>query len=567
MSERKGCSASLAGFPPRPLPPPAASRAASRPSTGRPWRETARDSERRRCRSDCSGRHRRSPRCRLPLRKEQRRDRTGYRHPQRALQNPRSPPGRAGPNRAAPGRAARQRGTPPARNELPFHQRGLPGPHAIPSADQIRITTSLKSQRGSVWTKNKSIFEYWEIEVTFRVTGRGRIGADGLAIWFTEEQGLEGPVFGAADKWNGVGIFFDSFDNDGKKNNPGVIVVGNNGKLLYDHQNDGSTQALASCQRDFRNKPYPVRAKITYYQKTLTVLINNGFTPDKDDYEFCAKVEDMVLPSQGYFGISAATGGLADDHDVLSFLTFQLTEPGKEVPTPDAEIPQKDKEKYQEEFEHFQQELDKKKEEFQKEHPDVQGQPADGFFETVSDRELRQIFEGQNRIHLEIKQLNRQLDMILDEQRRYVSAVTDEIAKRGAGVPDHQGQISQQEIDTVVKTQEEVLRQVNEMRSSVADMLRLVSGAQHPGSAAGVYETTQHFNDIKEHLHVVKRDIEHLVQRNMPSNEKSKCPDLPPFPSCLSTMHFFIFVAVQTVLFIGYIMYRSQQEAAAKKFF
>ncbi|NWI49519.1 LMAN1 protein, partial [Calyptomena viridis] len=442
---------------------------------------------------------------------------------------------------------------------------------AIPSADQIRITTSLKSQKGSVWTKNKSIFEYWEVEVTFRVTGRGRIGADGLAIWFTEEQGLEGPVFGAADKWNGVGIFFDSFDNDGKKNNPGVVVVGNNGKLLYDHQNDGSTQALASCQRDFRNKPYPVRARITYYQKTLTVLINNGFTPDKDDYELCVK-EDMVLPSQGYFGISAATGGLADDHDVLSFLTFQLTEPGKELPTPDAEIPQKDKEKYQEEFEHFQQELDKKKEEFQKEHPDVQGQPgknacihvgtacalflpAEDVFETVSDRELRQIFEGQNRIHLEIKQLNRQLDMILDEQRRYVSAVTDEIAKRGAAFPGQQGQVSQQEIETVVKTQEEVIRQVNEIRNSVADALRSVSGAQHPGSA-GVYETTQHFNDIKEHLHLVKRDIEHLAQRNMPSSEKPKCPELPPFPSCLSTMHFIIFVAVQTVLFIAYIMYR-----------
>ena len=34
---------------------------------------------------------------------------------------------------------------------------------------------------------------------------------------------------------------------------------------------DGANQALSSCQRDFRNKPYPVRAKITYYQKTLTV--------------------------------------------------------------------------------------------------------------------------------------------------------------------------------------------------------------------------------------------------------------------------------------------------------
>lgn len=53
---------------------------------------------------------------------------------------------------------------------------------AIPSADQIRITTSLKSQRGSVWTKTKSIFEHWEVEVTFRVTGRGRIGADGLVL-------------------------------------------------------------------------------------------------------------------------------------------------------------------------------------------------------------------------------------------------------------------------------------------------------------------------------------------------------------------------------------------------
>ena len=88
---------------------------------------------------------------------------------------------------------------------------------------------------------------------------------------------------------------------------------------------------------------------------------NSGFTPDKNDYEFCAKVENMVIPTQGHFGISAATGGLADDHDVLSFLTFQLTEPGKEPPTAEKDISEKEKEKYQEEFEHFQQELDKKR--------------------------------------------------------------------------------------------------------------------------------------------------------------------------------------------------------------
>lgn len=56
---------------------------------------------------------------------------------------------------------------------------------------------------------------------------------------------------------------------------------------------------------------------------------------------------------------------------------------------------------------------------------------VEDLFESVNEREIRQVFEGQNRIHLEIKQLHRQLAMILDEQRRYVSVITDEIAKKG----------------------------------------------------------------------------------------------------------------------------------------
>ncbi|XP_030624511.1 protein ERGIC-53 [Chanos chanos] len=438
--------------------------------------------------------------------------------------------------------------------------------NAIPSSDQIRITPSLRSQKGSVWTKSPVSFEHWEAEVAFRVSGRGRMGADGLAIWFTSGQGLEGPVYGAADMWNGVGIFFDSFDNDGKKNNPVVLVVGNNGKLVYDHQNDGSTQALGTCLRDFRNKPYPVRAKVIYYKKTLTVLINNGFTPDKDDFEFCTKVENMIIPQTGYFGISAATGGLADDHDVLSFLLFRLTEPGKEPPKAEKEIPKEEKDKYQEEFENFQQELDKKKEAFQKEHPDVQGQPIEDEYESVNEREIRQVFEGQNRIHLEIKQLNRQLAMILDEQRRYVSAITEEISKRA--VTSQSGQAPSQDIDNLVTTQQEVLRQLNELRNTFTASVKQLSVSQQGNAGAiGTYETVQHFNDIKEHLHIVKRSVEHIIQKNMDPSEKLKCPELPPMPSCLSTSHFVVFVVIQSLLFFGYIMYKSQQEAAAKKFF
>uniref|UniRef100_A0AAX7V3A9 L-type lectin-like domain-containing protein n=1 Tax=Astatotilapia calliptera TaxID=8154 RepID=A0AAX7V3A9_ASTCA len=442
--------------------------------------------------------------------------------------------------------------------------------NAIPSADQVRITPSLRSQRGSVWTKNKVNFEHWEAEVTFRVSGRGRMGADGLAVWFTSTQGLEGPVYGAADQWNGIGVFFDSFDNDGKKNNPAILVVGNNGNLVYDHQNDGSTQALGTCLRDFRNKPYPVRAKITYYKRTLTVLINNGFTPDKEDYEFCTKVDNMVIPSDGFFGISAATGGLADDHDVLSFLLFRLTEPGQQPPPVESEIPKEEKDKYQEEFQNFQQELDKKKEEFQKEHPDVQGEPIDDLYESVNDREIRQVFEGQNRIHLEIKQLNRQLAMILDEQRRYVSVITDEVAKKGANTESGQvGMSSRSKLTQAKATQQEVLKSLNELKSSFHESLRQIGSVQNQGNQAamGTYETMQHFSDIKEHLHTVKRDVDHLVQLLTELADLHCCPELPPMPSCLSTVHFAIFVVVQSVLFFCYVMYKSQQEAAAKKFF
>ena len=126
-------------------------------------------------------------------------------------------------------------------------------------------------------------------------------------------------MYGSNDQWIGLGVFFDSFDNDNKHNNPYISAMTNDGSKIYDHQNDGVTQQLAGCLRDFRNKPFPVRAKIEYYKNTLTVLIHNGMSNNDKDFELCVRSENVVLPKNGYFGVSAATGGLADDHDVLKY--------------------------------------------------------------------------------------------------------------------------------------------------------------------------------------------------------------------------------------------------------
>ena len=48
----------------------------------------------------------------------------------------------------------------------------------------------------------------------------------------------------------------------------------------------------------------------------------------ENEYELCAKLDNIPelgwMPLSGYFGVTAATGGLSDDHDVLSFVTHSL---------------------------------------------------------------------------------------------------------------------------------------------------------------------------------------------------------------------------------------------------
>lgn len=45
------------------------------------------------------------------------------------------------------------------------------------------------------------------MDISLKITGQGRIGADGLGIWYTAQMGSLGPVFGANDFWTGMGEF------------------------------------------------------------------------------------------------------------------------------------------------------------------------------------------------------------------------------------------------------------------------------------------------------------------------------------------------------------------------
>ena len=77
-------------------------------------------------------------------------------------------------------------------------------------------------------------------------------------------------------------------------------------------------------------------------------------------YEICARTENIHLPASGHFGVSAATGGLADDHDVISFITHSFVE---QNPT-DAKlnVATEEQKKYDKEYEEFVKQMEVEKE-------------------------------------------------------------------------------------------------------------------------------------------------------------------------------------------------------------
>ena len=101
--------------------------------------------------------------------------------------------------------------------------------------DSIRLTDAAQHQRGAIWSKfpNLRNSKEWMAELTFRVGGSTNkdFFGDGFAFWLTKERNVVGHAMGGPDKWEGLGVFFDTYKNDGfkGKKHPYVYAYINNG--------------------------------------------------------------------------------------------------------------------------------------------------------------------------------------------------------------------------------------------------------------------------------------------------------------------------------------------------
>ncbi|CAG8024955.1 unnamed protein product [Penicillium nalgiovense] len=202
------------------------------------------------------------------------------------------------------------------------------GDTVIRADKYVRLTADRPSQQGWIASRVPLTATNWQIELEFEIHGSGNLHGDGFALWLTKERATQGPVFGSTDKFEGLGIFFDTYKN----NRPGVsfpyvMAMMGDGKTTYDQAHDGKANELAGCSaRGLRSAPVPTKARLTYFQdKSLSLELQYK---SEDSWTECfnlsAEYSNIAIPSVAYLGLSAETGELSDNHDIVSLKAENL---------------------------------------------------------------------------------------------------------------------------------------------------------------------------------------------------------------------------------------------------
>ncbi|XP_034458967.1 lectin, mannose-binding 2-like a [Hippoglossus hippoglossus] len=209
---------------------------------------------------------------------------------------------------------------------------------AMVTTEQVRLTPDMQSRQGAVWGRMPCHLKDWEMQVHFKIHGKGKknLNGDGLAIWYTKERTQKGPVFGNMDNFTGLGVFVDTYPNEEKHLEaqkkrytprtqrifPFVLAMVGNGSIGYDHERDGRPTELGGCNAMVRNLKHDSFLFIRYVRRRLTVMID---IDGQHEWRDCLDIPGVRLPGGYYFGATAITGDLSDNHDIISLKLYQLT--------------------------------------------------------------------------------------------------------------------------------------------------------------------------------------------------------------------------------------------------
>eukprot|EP01138_Halocafeteria_seosinensis_P012719 gb/GECG01012995.1/.p1 GENE.gb/GECG01012995.1/~~gb/GECG01012995.1/.p1 ORF type:complete len:441 (+),score=63.45 gb/GECG01012995.1/:1-1323(+) len=213
----------------------------------------------------------------------------------------------------------------------------------------LRLTMDRASKKGWAWSEEPVGLNQWSATLKFRVSGQGeRLFGDGFALWFTEDpEYRKGKLHGYAEQFKGFGIIFDTFVNkEARHSHKDIALVTNDGQEALDVPHGGVIpEGSVGCDADFRF--YERRDDFSVNSHSLAHLKfeNNKASLYIDAkglgfWETCFEDVDIPLPDkwyeQAHLGLTATTGQLADNHDILALMVsndpnerYQFSRPEK----------------------------------------------------------------------------------------------------------------------------------------------------------------------------------------------------------------------------------------------
>lgn len=211
----------------------------------------------------------------------------------------------------------------------------------------LRLTAEAQGSKGYMNSLQPFTATEWSAMLELRASGQSpHLYGDGLAIWLVKAAShIEGPVFGREDKWDGLGIFFDTFqnvDHSHHHKHPYIYAMVNDGTKGYipdaETSGDVSKQALpgqhdnSGCSYEFRyaenredvSTLNHTRVHMSYRNKMLKLRLQQTSAGLAKEWFQCIDMKDVAVPNPGYWGISSATGDLVDNHDIVQFIVRPL---------------------------------------------------------------------------------------------------------------------------------------------------------------------------------------------------------------------------------------------------
>merc|ERR1711935_843705 len=171
------------------------------------------------------------------------------------------------------------------------------------SGSEVELTGNEENSVGAIWSKEVNHADGWEMQFLVQTTGEADSPGKGLAFWYTANVMSPGILFGSEERYEGFGLLFDSYDDDGKNDNPIIMGWINDGTKVFNHDTDGLGTRFGGCRAKYRNRGNKVGIKVQYQHDSLKVLLdmrNNGV------WERCLVKDNIYLSAGSYFGFSAA---------------------------------------------------------------------------------------------------------------------------------------------------------------------------------------------------------------------------------------------------------------------